>query len=271
MGERGNLLLERTRERNRKSAGKGSVESGGMGAVIEVGLPVLIILAMTIVGLELTPADLNRVLHYPVQVAASLVGQVLLLPLIAAALIVLLRPEPAVTGGLILAAAAPQAMSSNFFCLLGRANLALSVTLTAASSVLALASTPLVAKLGFDLLLDEQAGFSLPVDKVMQQVLTGLLLPVGAGMLVRHYAPAFVERNHQRLQRLSLAAVVAMLATISGGPGCDHRAQPRVASCWPRLLFTGGRSSAGLRHRQGILVAQSRQRLQCSRRFLRAA
>ncbi len=119
-----------------------------MGVVIEVGLPVLIILAMTIVGLELTPADLNRVLHYPVEVAASLVGQVLLLPLIAAALVVLLRPEPAVTGGLILAAAAPQAMSSNYFCLLGRANLALSVTLTAASSVLALASTPLRCEAG---------------------------------------------------------------------------------------------------------------------------
>jgi BASS family bile acid:Na+ symporter len=185
-----------------------------MGIVIEAGLPALIILAMTIVGLELTPTDLNRVLHYPAEVAASLLGQVLALPLIAAALVVWLRPEPAVAGGLILAAAAPQATSSNYFCLLARANIALSVTLTVASSVLALASTPLVAKLGFGLLLDQQAGFVLPVEKVMQQVLTGLLLPVGAGMLVRHYAPGFVQRNHERLQRLSLVAVVAMLAII---------------------------------------------------------
>jgi BASS family bile acid:Na+ symporter len=185
-----------------------------MGIVIEAGLPALIILAMTIVGLELTPTDLNRVLHYPAEVAASLLGQVLALPLIAAALVVWLRPEPAVAGGLILAAAAPQATSSNYFCLLARANIALSVTLTVASSVLALASTPLVAKLGFGLLLDQQAGFVLPVEKVMQQVLTGLLLPVGAGMLVRHYAPGFVQRNHERLQRLSRVAVVAMLAII---------------------------------------------------------
>jgi BASS family bile acid:Na+ symporter len=185
-----------------------------MGIVIEAGLPALIILAMTIVGLELTPADLNRVLHYPAEVATSLIGQVLVLPLIAGVLVVWLRPEPAVAGGLILAAAAPQATSSNYFCLLARANIALSVTLTVASSVLALASTPLVAKLGFGLLLEQQAGFVLPVDKVMQQVLTGLLLPVGAGMLVRHYAPGFVQRHHERLQRLSLAAVVAMLAII---------------------------------------------------------
>jgi BASS family bile acid:Na+ symporter len=185
-----------------------------MGAVIEAGLPALIILAMGIVGLELTPADLNRVLHYPAQVAASLAGQVLLLPLLAAGLIAVLRPEPAVAGGLILAAAAPQAMTSSYFCLLGRANVALSVTLTVASSLLALVSTPLVAKLGFDLLLDRQAGFSLPVGKVMEQVLTGLLLPVAAGMLVRRYAPGFVERSHRRLQLLSLVALGAMLAAI---------------------------------------------------------
>ena len=185
-----------------------------MSAAIEFALPLLIILAMTIVGLELTPADLGRVLHVPAQVAVSLLGQVLVLPLFAAALIVLLRPDPAVAGGLILAAAAPQAMSSNFFTLLARANIALSVTLTAISSMLALAATPLIAKLGFSLLLDHQAGMVLPVNEVMQQVAIGLLLPVGAGMLVRHFAPGFVQRNHVRLQRLSLAALAALLVII---------------------------------------------------------
>jgi BASS family bile acid:Na+ symporter len=185
-----------------------------MSAFVALSLPVLIIVAMTIVGLELTPADLGRVLHFPAQVAATLLGQVLLLPLIAAALIVLLHPDPVVTGGLILAAAAPQALTSNYFCLLGRANLALSVTLTTASSVLALVSTPLVAKLGFSLLLEQQAGFVLPVGKVMQQVITGLLLPVGAGMLVRYIAPNLVAHNRGRLQRLSTGAVLALLAII---------------------------------------------------------
>jgi len=185
-----------------------------MGTVIEVGLPALIILSMTVVGLELTPADLSRVLHYPSEVIASLLGQVLVLPPIAAALVFALGPEPAVAGGLILAAAAPQATSSNYLCLLARANIALSVTLTVASSLLALASTPLIAKLGFGLLLDHQGGFILPVGKVMQQVLTGLLLPVGAGMLVRYFAPKFVARHHEWLQKLSLAAVAAMLTII---------------------------------------------------------
>ena len=116
-----------------------------MSLVVNVGVPLLIILAMVVVGLELTPADLSRVLRYPAHVAVALLCQVLILPLLAAALILLLRPAPAIAGGLILAAAAPQAMSSNYFCLLARTDVALSVTLTAASSVLAVASTPLIA------------------------------------------------------------------------------------------------------------------------------
>jgi BASS family bile acid:Na+ symporter len=185
-----------------------------MSSVVGTGLPLLIIVLMTIVGLELTVADLRRVLHFPQHVAAALLAQVLVLPLLAAALIVALHPAPAVAGGLILAAAAPQAMSSNYFCLLARADVALSVTLTAMSSALAVFSTPLVASLLFGLLLEQEAGFVLPVLKVMQQVATGLLMPVATGMLVRHFAPGFVARNRVRLQRLSLAAVGVMLAVL---------------------------------------------------------
>jgi BASS family bile acid:Na+ symporter len=160
-------------------------------------------------------------------------------------LIVLLRPEPAVSGGLILAAAAPQATSSNYFCLLGRANLALAVTMTAASSVLALASTPIVARLGFDLLLDQQVGFSLPVTKVMLQVLTGLLLPICAGMLVRHFAPGFVERNHVRLQRLTMATVVVLLAMILVDQAATIQ-HNLVSIILIAVLFTVAASTLGL-------------------------
>ncbi len=185
-----------------------------MSNVVHIGLPLLIMIAMTVVGLELTIADVRRVMHYPTHVAAALFGQVLALPIVAAALIVMLRPEPVIAGGLILAAAAPQAISSNYFCLLARADIALSVTLTAVSSVLAVVSTPLVATLGFKLLLEQDAGFALPADDVAQQVVTGLLLPVSAGMILRHYAPSFVARNRTRFQWLSVVAVMSMLAIL---------------------------------------------------------
>ena len=200
---------------------------------------------MTIVGLELTVEDLTRVLHYPLEVAAGLIGQVVALPLIAAALILLLHPEPAVAGGLILAASAPQAMTSNYYCLLGRANVALSVTLTAASSVLALASTPLVSDLAYGMLLQQDASFALPAGKVMQQVLTGLLLPVGAGMLVRHRVPGFVQRNRVRFQRLTALTIAAMLVIILADQA-DTVRRNLAAILSVALLFTAGAAAVGL-------------------------
>jgi bile acid:Na+ symporter, BASS family len=45
-------------------------------------------------------------------------------------------------------------------------------------------------------------------------VLTGLVLPVAAGMLVRHHAPGFVARHRMRFQRLTVVLIVAMLTII---------------------------------------------------------
>lgn len=200
---------------------------------------------MTVVGLELTPADLKRVLHYPLQVAVTLAGQVLLLPLLGAALVLLLRPAPAITGGLILVAAAPQAIVSNYFCLLARADVALALTMTAVSSVLALVTTPFVASLAFELLLKQRGGFALPVGEVMQQVLTGLALPIAAGMLVRHYAPGFVARNRVRFQRSSLGALGVLLTFVLVSEA-DIILQSLVAIVLVAGCFTAGALALGL-------------------------
>jgi len=215
-----------------------------MNIAVGVGLPLLIMLAMTIVGLELTVADLRRVLQYPLQVASALLGQLLVLPFLAAVLILMLHPQPAVAGGLILAASAPQAISSNFFCLLARADIALSVTLTAVSSVLAVFSTPLIAGLMFGLLLEHEAGFALPVLAVMRQVATGLLLPVGAGMLVRHYAPDFVARHRMRFQYLSLVAVGVMLTILLVSQRSTIQ-DNLVAIVLVAVVFTAGAAALG--------------------------
>jgi BASS family bile acid:Na+ symporter len=174
----------------------------------------------------------------------ALVGQIVLLPLLAGALIVALRLPPAVSAGLVLVAAAPQAISSNFLCLLARADIALSVTLTAVSSVLAVVVTPLVAGAMFALLLEQEAGFSLPVLTVLRQVATGLLLPVAAGMLVRHHAPAFVQRNQPGFQRLN----VAMLGLVLGAVLVDQAQTIRdgiSAIAYAAVLFTLGAAALG--------------------------
>lgn len=216
-----------------------------MNAAVAIGLPLLVMVAMTIVGLELTVADLARVMHDPARIGVALLVAIVVLPLIGAGVIVLWRPAPAVAGGLILVATAPQAMSSNLFCLMGRANVALSVTLTAASSLLAVAATPFAAALAFELLMEQRDGFVLPPGEVMRQVFMGLVLPVGIGMLVRHRAPGFVERNRKLTQRLTIAAIIAILGVIVADQAATIRHHlPAIMATG--ALFTLGAAALGV-------------------------
>jgi BASS family bile acid:Na+ symporter len=110
--------------------------------------------------------------------------------------------------------------------------------------VLALATTPFVASLGFALLLERHAGISLPAGKVMQQIVFGLLIPIGAGMLLRHRAPAFVQRNRVRLQRVSLGAL-AVLITIVLANEVDTILRELSSVVLLAVLFTMGALATG--------------------------
>jgi len=179
---------------------------------IDLLLHGLVVAAMALVGFELTAADLRRVLHYPAHVLVSVAGQVIALPLIGATLITALDPGPLVAGGLVLVAVAPQATAANLVCLVGRADVALSVTVTAVSNLTALFTTPLAARLVFGLLPDHPPAFELPYAVVMRQIALGMLIPIAAGMAARRLLPWVAERHRGTLRAATLAALVAMLA-----------------------------------------------------------
>jgi len=181
---------------------------------VESILPRLVMFAMTIVGLELTLSDLLRVLRYPLHTGIALLGQVLLLPLVGVGLIVALDLDATMAGGLILIAAASQAPMSNYFCVLGRADVALSVTLTAISSVVAMFTMPWITWAAFEWLARTNEAVHLPPGAMMRQIALGLLLPIAAGMLIRHLAPAFVEHQRMRLQWASLIVLAGILGLI---------------------------------------------------------
>jgi BASS family bile acid:Na+ symporter len=187
---------------------------------LDVLLPLLVIFVMTVVGLELRAADFFRLRRYPVVLPALVLGQWALL----AGLAVLLArwsavPRPAACG-LLLLAAAPVAPIANYYAQLARASVALAVTTTALSSVLAAVVTPIVATLGFRLALGEQAAFTLPLVRVAQQTVIGLVLPLGVGMIIRRLVPGWVAAWRPVLQALSLVAVVVVV----GGVLVDQRA-----------------------------------------------
>ena len=175
--------------------------------ISNVALPIVLWLLMFIVGMELTTADFRRVMVYPRAVTVATLGQLLLLPCVIGLLVWVLEPRPDIAAGMLLVAVCPSGSLSNVYTYLARANVALSVTLTAVSSLLALGSMPLLTAFGFALFLDQHDAIDIPFGRMILQLLLLLLLPVALGMSLKHWRGAFVQRHGQALRRLSMGAV----------------------------------------------------------------
>lgn len=184
-----------------------------MKAVLDVAVPLVAFLVMTVVGLDLTRADLARVASRPRLVAAGLVAPLVLLPPIALFVLAAV-PMPAEIGaGLLLLAVCPVGGISNAYNWLARAATALSVTLTAASCVAAVVTMPLLTR-GFELALGRPLGYRAPLGALAVQVVGMLVLPVATGMAVRARAPRFTARNERTLARVAFAALALLLGFV---------------------------------------------------------
>lgn len=182
-----------------------------MQILVDIFIPLLIILMMLVVGLELTLGDLRRVRQFPGIVLAGAVGQVLLLPAIAIIVAWLFEPTPVIMAGMILVAACPGGAISNYYVYMARANVALSITLTAVSTITGFITLPLVVSAGFWLLLQKDERIDVPVALMISQLFLLILLPTATGMWVRHFWPRWVTKRVNSLRKFSILALVLIV------------------------------------------------------------
>ncbi len=177
---------------------------------IWIVLPILTVLMFDL-GLCLKLRDFARVVKAPKAVLLALFGQIVLLPLIALGIGRAFGLSPVFFLGLILIACCPGGSSSNIFSKLAGGDVALSVTLTALSSLITLVTVPLVMAWATQAA-GAAVGITLPVGNLLKQNLLLMLLPVLAGIGVNHFRPkaaAAVDRV------LSKAAFPALMVLIS--------------------------------------------------------
>ena len=125
----------------------------------------------------------------------------------------MLHPSPELAAGLLLVVACPGGALSNYYCHLGRLNVALSVMMTAISSILAFVSLPLILALIFPLVVHvKETG--IPVTELIYRLFLMLLLPIAVGMLLRKKLPGFVERHARVMRIIGMVLVVVLLALI---------------------------------------------------------
>ena len=182
--------------------------------MVDIAIPALLFFLMFIIGAGLTGADFKRLQQQPWVILSATIGQLLLLPLAAWLLIKLMQPSPVIAAGMMLIALCPGGAVSNFYSFLARANAALSVTLTAVSSVLATLLLPIlvtaVLPSEFGVGADSRE-FSLHLS--MQLILL-LLCPVAIGMLLRKLLPRLIIKNMSTLERLGMVGLLLLLAAI---------------------------------------------------------
>ncbi|MCF8178113.1 MAG: bile acid:sodium symporter family protein [Sulfuritalea sp.] len=170
-------------------------------------LNAIIGLVMFGVALDLKVADFKAVLVMPKPVLIGLAGQFLLLPAFTFLLVMLIKPAPSIALGMMLVAACPGGNISNFLAHYAKGNTALSITMTAISTAVAIVMTP--TNIAFWGGLNPQTAAILkevaldPVDMLLTVFLL-LGLPMVAGMWTGYRYPRFVERAHKPVKIFSI-------------------------------------------------------------------
>ena len=179
---------------------------------IFIVIPILTLLMFDL-GLTLKPQDFKLIAQRPKPVFVGLMGQIVLLPLIAWGIIsspLTANLSPLFIIGIMLVACSPGGSSSNVFSMLAKGDVALSVTLTACSSLITLFTLPLImawvtASVG------EATAIHLPIGNLLIQNLVLMVVPIAIGFVVNIYKEQAAAKIHNVLKRIAMPALVLLV------------------------------------------------------------
>jgi bile acid:Na+ symporter, BASS family len=159
---------------------------------------------MCSLGLTLSAADFRRVLVAPRGAAIGMLNLALISPLLAFAVAVLFDLPPELAVGLVLLGASPGGMMANMLTHLSRGDTALSVTMTAISSICAAITVPLFLELSTNHFGATGLG-DVSMLGVVARVFAITIVPVAIGMELRRRWPQRTASAYPRVRRISLS------------------------------------------------------------------
>lgn len=183
-----------------------------MNSIISLLLPLCLMVVMAGLGLELTIRDFLRVKDNPKVIIIALICQLVILVAAAFALCVMLKLPPILAVGMMMLAASPGGATANLFSYLFKGDVALNITLTAVNAIISAVTFPLIVNFAIDYFINDGQALGLQFGKVLQ-VFAIILLPVIAGMLIRHYHQALASRLERFVR---VFAIVFLLLIIVG-------------------------------------------------------
>ncbi len=180
--------------------------------ITQVFLPLSLAFIMFSVGLELTLEDFKRVVVQPRDFIVGAISQIVALPLVAFIILSIWPMDPVLAVGVMIIAACPGGVTSNLMTYLARGDTALSVSLTAVISVLAVITLPFIVSFSITYFMDAATAPDLPIAKTIAGVFVITTVPVIIGMVVNKLKPVFARR-FERVARL-MASVLFVLIVL---------------------------------------------------------
>jgi BASS family bile acid:Na+ symporter len=175
-----------------------------------VALPLALALIMGSLGLSLTVADFTRIFRRPRGVLIGLGNLFLLSPLLAFAVAEVFGLAAILAVGLVLLGASPGGTTANLMTHLARGDTALSVTMTALSSLAAVVTVPLYLNLAIDRFDADIAG-DVSTLGISLRVFLITVVPLAAGMAVRARRPEWTAAHQGRFRTLATVAFVLVV------------------------------------------------------------
>lgn len=198
-------------------------------------LPLSLFIIMFGMGLSLQRQDFARVVKYPKAVTIGLLGQMVLLPAMGFLIAALFLGTPGLAVGLVLLAACPGGTTSNLIAYHARGDLALSVTLTAITSVLTIITIPIVVGLALATFKDTAVPIELPINRMVLTLFLITLLPILLGMLVRGLRAQLAQRLEPKISAFGAIFLGLLIIIILYEQGDSLLGQ--LASAGPTALL----------------------------------
>ncbi|CEJ43140.1 bile acid:sodium symporter family protein [Umezakia ovalisporum] len=177
-------------------------------------LPMALFIIMLGMGLSLTLEDFQLIVIYPKAVVIGLVAQLIMLPIVGFGIASLFPLDPQLAVGVMILAACPGGATSNMITFLAGGDVALSVTLTAISSLITVFTIPLVVNFSMQTFLGAGTTIELPLLNSILQIVVMTLVPVSIGMVTRGYAAGIAEKVDKPVKWLSLFFLAVVIAGV---------------------------------------------------------
>ena len=160
-------------------------------------------------GTSLSLKDFARVMQMPKGVIVGVLCHYTIMPLVGLAITKIFTFPPEIAAGIILIGSCPNGLASNVMSYLARANLALAVTLTAISTLLAPLVTPLLMQL--------LAGQYLSIDfwAMVVDILKIIILPIGVGLIFNYFLHGKFKILDEILPVLSMTGIALIIVVIT--------------------------------------------------------